>query len=147
MIERWARYMVQNGVKPEHEVYDTGMLNACKTLYDKKVITEPLHVQFVMVGKTGFSPNPRVLQYCLDQMPSDWTWSVCGIGRHQIPLAALGTVMGGHVRVGLEDNIYLRKGVLAESNAQLVQKVANIANELERPIAKPKDTRKILGLK
>jgi len=146
MIERWCSYMVENGIKPEHEIYDTGMINVCKMLNDKNIVPGPLHVQFVMVGRTGFLPNPRMLQYSVDQIPDDWTWSVCALGRNEIPMAAVGMVMGGHVRVGFEDNIYLRRGVLAESNAHLVRKVVNISKELERPIASPDEARKILGI-
>ena len=146
MIERWSGFMVENGIKPEHEIYDTGMINVCKMLAADDIVHDPLHVQFVMVGGTGFLPNPRMLQYCVDQIPEDWTWSVCALGRNEIPMAAVGMVMGGHVRVGFEDNIYLRRGELAESNAQLVRKVANIARELERPIASPEEARKILGI-
>lgn len=147
MIERWCGYMVEAGVKPEHEVYDTGMINICRQLAAKGIVPEPLYVQFVMVGGTGFLPTPKALIYSLDQLPDSWTWSVCALGRHEIPMAAVAMTLGGHVRVGFEDNVYLRYGELAESNAQLVEKVANIARELDRPIATPKDAREILGLK
>jgi len=147
MIERWCGYMAEHGVKPEHEVYDTGMINVCRQIADKGIVPEPLHIQFVMVGRTGFLPSPRMLQYCVDLLPAGWTWSVCALGRHQIPMAAVATVMGGHVRVGFEDNVYLRRGELARSNADLVRKAANIARELERPIATPDEARKLLGIR
>ena len=147
MIERWCGYMVAHGVKPEHEVYDTGMINVCRQIAEKGIVPEPLHIQFVMVGRTGFLPTPRMLQYSVDQLPLGWTWSVCALGRHQIPMAAVATVMGGHVRVGFEDNVYLRRGELAKSNADLVRKAANIARELERPIATPDEAREILGIR
>jgi len=147
MIERWCGYMVKHRVKPEHEVYDTGMINVCRQLAEKKIVPEPLHVQFVMVGRTGFLPSPRMLQYCVDLLPPSWTWSVCALGRNEIPMAAVATVMGGHVRVGFEDNVFLRRGVLAESNAQLVTKVVNIARELEREVASVDDAREMLGLR
>jgi 3-keto-5-aminohexanoate cleavage enzyme len=147
MIERWCGYMVEHGVKPEHEVYDTGMINVCRQLADKGIVPEPLHIQFVMVGRTGFLPSPRMLQYSVDLLPPGWTWSVCALGRNQIPMAAVATVMGGHVRVGFEDNVFLRRGELAKSNADLVRKAANIARELERPIASPDDAREILGIR
>jgi len=146
MVERWCRFMVEAGVKPEHEVYDTGMINACRQLAEKKIVPEPLHIQFVMVGRTGFLPTPKALLYSLDQIPSSWTWSVCALGRNEIPMAAVAMTMGGHVRVGFEDNIFLRQGVLAKSNAELVRKAANIARELDRPIASPDEARAILGL-
>ena len=147
MIERWCGYMASHGVKPEHEVYDTGMINVCRQIADKGIVPEPLHIQFVMVGRTGFLPSPRMLQYSVDLLPKGWTWSVCALGRHQIPMAAVATVMGGHVRVGFEDNVFLRRGELAKSNADLVRKAANIARELERPIASPDDAREMLGIK
>jgi 3-keto-5-aminohexanoate cleavage enzyme len=147
MVERWCVYMVDHGIKPEHEVYDTGMINVCRQIAEKGVVSEPLHIQFVMVGRTGFLPTPRMLQYCVDQIPENWTWSVCALGRHEIPMAAVAMVMGGNVRVGFEDNIYLKRGVLAKSNAELVEKTVNIAKELDLEIATPEDTRLILGLK
>ena len=147
MIERWCKYMVDAGIKPEHEVYDTGMINTCRQLVEKHVIPEPLHIQFVMVGRTGFLPTPKALLYSLDQIPSSWTWSVCALGRNEIPMCTTAMILGGHVRVGFEDNIFLRRGELAKSNADLVKKVVNIAKELERPIASPDEARSILGIK
>lgn len=147
MIERWAGYMRDAGIKPEHEVYDTGMINTCHALVQKKIMREPLHIQFVMVGRTGFLPNIKALTYSLDQIPPTWTWSVCALGRNEIPMCNAAMLLGGHVRVGFEDNVFLRKGEYAKSNADLVRKVANIAKELERPVADPSEARKILGLK
>ncbi len=146
VIERWVGYMAEAGVKPEHEVYDTGMINVCRQLAEKGVAPEPLHIQFVMVGRTGILPTPKALLYCLDQIPDGWTWSVCALGRHEIPISAVAMTLGGHVRVGFEDNIYLRRGVLAKSNAELVEKVVNIARELDRPVATPDEARELLGL-
>ena len=146
-VKRWAGYMRDHGMKPELEVYDTGMINVCRQLAEKRIVPEPLHVQFVMVGRTGFLPTPRMLQYCVDLLPPTWTWSVCALGRNEIPMAAVATVMGGHVRVGFEDNVFLRRNVLAESNAQLVTKVVNIAKELEREVASVDDARELLGLR
>ncbi len=147
MIERWAGYMRDAGIKPEHEVYDTGMINTCRVLVEKKITKEPLHIQFVMVGRTGFLPNVKALTYSLDQIPPNWTWSVCALGRNEIPMCNAAMLLGGHVRVGFEDNVFLRKGEYAKSNADLVRKIANIAKELERPIADPSEARKTLGLK
>lgn len=147
MIERWCGYMVEAGVKPEHEIYDTGMINICRDLSERGIVPDPLHIQYVMVGRTGFLPKPKMLLYCLDQTPQEWSWSACALGRHEIPLTTVAMTLGGHVRVGFEDNIYLRYGELAKSNAQLVRKVANIARELERPIAKPEEVREMLNLK
>lgn len=145
-IERWAEYMKQAGVKPELEIYDTGMINTAKMLAEKGVFEEPVHIQFVMIGNTGFSPTPKALIYCLDQIPETWTWSVCAIGRHELPIGAVAMTLEGHVRVGFEDNIYLKKGVLAESNVQLVEKIVSIADALNIEVASPTEARKILGL-
>jgi 3-keto-5-aminohexanoate cleavage enzyme len=147
MIERWSGYMRDAGVKPEHEVYDTGMINTCRQIAEKKIVPEPLHIQFVMVGRTGFLPTMKSLVYSLDQIPSNWTWSVCALGRNEIPMCTAAMIQGGHVRVGFEDNIFLRKGELARSNVDLVKKMVNISKELDRPIADPSETRKILGLR
>ncbi len=145
-IKRWAGYMRDAGVKPELEIYDTGMINTAKMLAEKGVFEEPLHIQFVMIGSTGFSPTPKALLYSLDQIPENWTWSVCAMGRHELPMGAVAMTLGGHVRVGFEDNIYLKRGVLAESNAQLVERIVTIAEALNIEVAKPDEARKILGL-
>ncbi len=99
--------MKEGGVKPELEIYDTGMINTAKMLAEKGVFEEPLHIQFVMIGNTGFSPTPKALLYSLDQIPESWTWSVCAMGRNELPIGAVAMTLGGHVRVGFEDNIYL----------------------------------------
>ncbi len=147
-IVKWAGYMYENGVKPELEIYDTGMINAAKRLVAEGALKEPLHVQFVMFdGLSCMSPNLKTLLYCVESIPSNWTWSVCAPGRYEMEMAAAAIILGGHVRVGMEDNIYTEKGVLAKSNAELVEKVVRIARELQREIATPDDARKILGLK
>ena len=147
-IEKWAGYMYKNNVKPELEIYDTGMINTAKTLVKEGKLKEPVHIQFVLFG--GFScmsPTPKTLIYCAESISENWTWSVCAPGRYEMEMGALAIMMGGHVRVGMEDNIYLEKGVLAKSNAELVAKVVRIAKELGREIATPDEARKILGLK
>jgi len=146
-ITRWAGYMRESGVKPELEIYDTGMINTAKMLAEEGVFEEPVHIQFVMIGKTGFSPTPRALLYCLGEKPESWTWSVCAIGRHELPIGAVAMTLGGHVRVGFEDNIYIRRGELAKSNVQLVERIVTIAEALNIEVAKPDEARNMLGLK
>jgi len=96
---------------------------------------------------TCMSPTPKTLIYCVENIPETWTWSVCAPGRYEMQMGTLAITMGGHVRVGMEDNIYLEKGVLAKSNAELVAKVVRIATELGRQTATPDEARQILGLK
>lgn len=147
-IELWAKFMYENNVKPELEIYDTGMINTAKSLVKEGKLKEPLHLQFVMFGGLScMSPTPETLLYCVNNIPETWTWSVCAPGKYEMRMAAMAIIMGGHVRVGMEDNIYLEKGVLAKSNAELVEKVVRIAKELGREIATPDEARKILGLK
>ncbi|MHA1604969.1 MAG: 3-keto-5-aminohexanoate cleavage protein [Candidatus Freyarchaeota archaeon] len=147
-IVRWAGYMCENNVKPELEIYDTGQINTAKRLVEEGSLKEPLHIQFVMFdGLSCMSPDLKTLIYCVDQLPSNWTWSVCAPGRYEMEMAAGAILLGGHVRVGMEDNIYLERGVLAKSNAELVEKVVRMAKELQRPVATPDEAREILGLK
>ena len=147
-IEKWAGYMYKNNVKPELEIYDTGMINTAKTLVEEGKLKEPVHIQFVLFGGLScMSPTPKTLIYCAESIPENWTWSVCAPGRYEMEMGALAVMLGGHVRVGMEDNIYSEKGVLAKSNAELVAKVFRIAKELGRDIALPDEARQTLGLK
>lgn len=147
-IELWAGYMYKNNVTPELEIYDTGQINTAKTLVKEEKLKKPLHVQFVMFGGMScMSPTPMTMIYCVENIPETWTWSVCAPGRYEMQMGALAIMMGGHVRVGMEDNICLERGVLAKSNAELVAKIARIAKELGREIATPDEAREILGLK
>lgn len=147
-VQLWAKYMYDNNVKPELEVYDTGMINTAKTLVKEGKLKEPVHIQFVLFGGMScMSPTAKTLIYCAESIPENWTWSVCAPGRYEMQMGALAIMLGGHVRVGFEDNIYLEKGVLAKSNAELVAKIARIAKELGREVATPNEARQILGLK
>jgi len=94
----------------------------------------------------GITGNVRDLVYLVESIPPGSTWSVAGIGRFELPLAVAAIIMGGHVRVGFEDNIFYSRGVLAQSNAQLVERVVRIARELGREVATPDEARKILNL-
>lgn len=137
--------------KPELEIYEVGHLYNLDYLVGEKMLGFPLHLQFVMGVLGGIRGTPEDLVYLkmrADSLFGDrYTWSVIGVGPTEINLSTMAIIMGGHVRVGLEDNIYLRKGVLAKSNAQLVERIVHLANELDREIGSPDDTRKILSLK
>jgi 3-keto-5-aminohexanoate cleavage enzyme len=146
-IEKFARKMAELGVKPEIEVFERGMIENAKALVKKGILEAPLHFDFVL-GVPGASPgNPEDLLYMVNKIPEGSTWTVAGVGRYETPLAAMGILMGGHVRVGFEDNIYYSKGVRATSNAQLVERVVRLANELGREVATPDEARAILGIK
>lgn len=145
-----ASRMKQFGVMPELEVYEAGMLESAFRLARLGVLREPLHFQFVLGVPGGMSGDPRNLVHLVSilesRMPSSSHWGVAGVGRFQLPLAVQSIVMGGHVRVGFEDNIFYRKGELASSNAQLVARISRISEELGREVASPAVARKLLGL-
>ncbi len=145
LIELLAGTMREAGTKPEMEIFEPGMIANAQTLAAKGLATEPLHFDFVLGSRGSLPATAKNLLYLSETIPPGSTWTVAGIGRWQLPMAVLAIVMGGHVRVGLEDNLYYRKGQLA-SNEQLVARVARIAAEAGRPIATPEEARQILGL-
>lgn len=144
---KFAKKMQEKGVKPEIEVFEAGMIANAQYLVKKGLIDTPLHFDFVL-GVPGAMPaSARNLVYMADTVPAGSTWTVAGIGRHETPLAMMAIAMGGHVRVGFEDNIYYKKGELAESNAQLVERIARLAAEAGREVATPDEAREILNIK
>lgn len=145
-MEVFLRAMQQHSVKPELEIFDAGMLSTASRWLKKGLLTGPLHFDFVLGIPGGMAGTPEALMYLRAQLPPGSTWTVAGIGAAQLPLGALAIVLGGHVRVGFEDNVYYRKGELASSNAQLVTRVARISCELERPVATPAEARALLGI-
>lgn len=146
MVLDFARMMSEKGIKPEIEVFDTGMLDTALSLVKQGVLTFPLHFDFVLGVPGGMAASARNLVYLVESIPDGCTWSVAGMGRHELPLGAIALAMGGHVRVGFEDNIYYEKGELAVSNAQLVARIARLAKEMGRAAATPAEARQILGL-
>lgn len=146
-MEVFAQAIRDNGVKPEFELFDIGMVENQRRLWTKKLVDLPGHFDFVMGVPGGISGDPRNLMHFVSMIPQDGsTWTVAGIGRHELPLGAMAVVLGGHVRVGFEDNIYYSRGVLAKSNAELVSRMVRLARELGRPIATPSEARKVLRL-
>ena len=145
-VEFLATRMKELKIRPEIEVYDFGMLEYSLKIMKKGVIPEPSHFQFVLGTGHGISGEARNLCRMADALPPGCSWTAAGIGRYQLPVAAQAIVMGGHVRVGLEDNVYWSKGVLATSNAQLVERISQLAVVLQRPVANVEETRKILCL-
>ncbi len=142
-----AARMRQFGVVPELEIYESGMLETAFRLVKQGVLREPLHFQFVLGVPGGMSGDPRNLMHLVSLLPSNqFHWGVAGIGKYQLPLAVQAMVMGGHVRVGFEDNIFYHKGEVAQSNAQLVARISRIAKELGREVATPEKTRELLKI-
>ena len=146
MIKEFGTLMIEHNVKPELECFDKSMIDMAVRLKKKGFIKKPAHFSFVMGVNGGIGGDLRDFLFMRNSLPSDATYSVAGIGRHEFPLATAAIIDGGHVRVGFEDNIYLEKGVLAKSNGELVEKVVRIASELGREIATPSEARQILGL-
>jgi 3-keto-5-aminohexanoate cleavage enzyme len=145
-MEVFAQTMREHGVKPELEIFDSGMLTTATRWFKKGLLKGPLHFDFVLGIPGGMAGTPEALMYLKSQLPLESTWTVAGIGAAQLPLGTLAIVLGGHVRVGFEDNVYYRKGELASSNAQLVARIARISHELGREVATPDEARVILGM-
>lgn len=145
-IERFADMMRLHGVRPEIEVFDVGMIAASERLVRAGKLSAPLHFDLVL-GVPGAIPGEiRHLMHMISTLPEGSTWTAAGVGRAQLPVATAALLLGGHVRVGLEDNIYYSKGQLAVSNAQLVARVARLAGELGRDIANAEEARRIVGI-
>lgn len=144
-----AEKMNELGIVPELEVYEAGHLEATFRLVKKGILKKPLHYQFVLGVPGGMSGDIRNLVHMKSLLDSEFGgdahWAVAGIGRFQLPLAVHALALGGHVRVGFEDNIYYRKGELAKSNAQLVERVARIAEDVGREVVSPARARELLG--
>ena len=138
--------MHEFGVKPELEIFDKGHLANARRLEKEGLLSFPQHVDFVLGVPGGLDATVQNLTDLVDALPQGCTWSVAGIGRMQTPMAMAALAMGGHVRVGLEDNIYYSKGRLA-TNEELVARVVRLANELGRPVATPDQARELLGLR
>ena len=144
-IANFARIMMERGIKPELEVFDKGMIDLALRVADRKgLLVHPLHWDFVL--GVQMNASIRDLVFMAGSIPQDSTWTATGIGKEAWNIAAATIAMGGHVRVGFEDNVYLEKGVLAKSNGEMVDKVVSIAKLLGRPIASPNEAREILSL-
>lgn len=142
--EQIAKIALEKDIKPEMEIYNASMLWNVQRLIRKGLLKKPYWVQLIF--SSGFEfPTPKALVKLVDCLPQDCMFSVIGVGPHQLPLTTMSILMGGHVRVGLEDNLFYRKGELA-TNVQLVERVVRIARELGREIATPAQARKMLGI-
>jgi 3-keto-5-aminohexanoate cleavage enzyme len=144
-IKEFLARMRARGIPPELEVFDAGMMASALHLFGKGLLGPPTHFEFVLGVPGGMPADLESLLYLQARLPQGCTFSVAGIGAAQLPLAVAAILRGGHVRVGFEDNLYYRKGELARSNAQLVERVVRIAGELDVEIASPAEARQLLG--
>jgi 3-keto-5-aminohexanoate cleavage enzyme len=145
-LEEAARRMKESGVKPELEIFDTGMMMTCLRMREEGKLQDPLYFQFVLGTPWGAAATPKALLHLYEHLPANANWSAIGIGKGHLPISMMAMILGGHIRVGMEDNIYYSKGVLAKTNAQFVERIVKIAGEYGRPIARPSEARKILAL-
>lgn len=148
MMRTFGKRMMENNIKPEYECFEMGHLDTILRMAKRgEVPGEPMQFNFVL-GVLGCTPaTGENLAWLVRNIPAGSTWTATGIGRHQFTLAAHAIAMGGNVRVGFEDNLYLGKGVLAKSNGELVAKVVEMAKLLDREVATSEEARKILNLK
>ena len=149
-LRQFAESFDKHNTKPELEVYDSGMINNIAHLIQRGYIKKPVYIQFVMGVLGGITPSPENLMFLVDytrRLIGDFEFSVCVAGRAQFPICTQSLLLNGHVRVGLEDNLYLERGVMAKSNAEQVAKIIRIARELGLEPATPSEAREILGLK
>ena len=149
-LKEFSQVFQECDVQPELEIYDTGMVNNVVYMLKKGQLRRPIYMQFVMGILGGIPATPDnllFLQSTVRRVIGDFTWSVCAAGRCQFDMCTMSLIMGGNARVGLEDNLYLEKGVKAKSNADQVEKMVRIARELGLEPATPDEAREILGLK
>jgi uncharacterized protein (DUF849 family) len=146
-VRKMAAVIRSSGVMPELEIFDSGDLHLARDLINEGTLDGPGLWTFVLGVKYGFSASPETLMYARNQLPAGAIWAAFGIGRTEFPMVAQSWLYGGHVRVGLEDNIYLEKGVLAKGNAELVSKAVDILKSLGGDVATPAEARVLLGLR
>jgi 3-keto-5-aminohexanoate cleavage enzyme len=145
-LRRMAKAFRRHGVRPEVECFDTGHLGLALQLRDEGLLDDPLVVQFVLgVPGSGVPATVPQVEHMRRLLPATSPWSVCAIGPAQLPLSAYCILAGGHVRTGLEDNLWYGPGDRA-TNARLVERVVRLAYELQRPVATPAQARAILGV-
>ena len=146
IVESFAREMQRRGIKPEVETYHSGGAWVVRDLIDRGLLKPPYLIQTVMGTQTASYPTPEHVIHLLRELPAETVWLCSGIGAFQLPLTTFALLMGGHARVGLEDNLYFSRGRKFVDNAEAVRRVVRIAHELNRAVATPAQTRQMLGL-
>ncbi|MFT5259226.1 MAG: hypothetical protein ACI9J2_000579 [Saprospiraceae bacterium] len=145
VLRAMGQMMTDMGIRPEIEAFDTGHLWFAKQLVEEGIIEDPVMIQLCMGVPWGAPDDLNTFMAMVNNIPASWTFSAFALGRHEMPMAAAAMLAGGNVRVGLEDNLYLEKGVLA-TNAQLVEKAATIVTNMGARIMSPQDVRDKLQL-
>jgi 3-keto-5-aminohexanoate cleavage enzyme len=146
IIEELATVMREKGIKAEMELYQPGQYWVSRSLIEQGLLQPPFVHQFVMGAQTSIFPTPENLLAMIRELPADSLFSVIGLGKFQWPLVTMGIIMGGNVRVGLEDNLYLNRGEKLSGNGAAVEKVVRIAGEFGRAIATPAQARAMVGV-
>ena len=146
-LEALVDRMADLGIKPEFELYNSGQYSVLDALVSRPTAQKPYLVQFVLGAQNANYPTPMDLLHMVERLPPDSLFSTIGIGSQQLPMCALSIVLGGHVRVGLEDSVYYARGRKAASNAELVERVVALASLLGREVATPAAARTMLGLR
>lgn len=145
-VERLARRMRDLGVKPELEIYDSGHLDECLRMFDRGLLEEPLQFSIVLGVRGGMGPTPENLLGLVRRIPEGAVWQVIAVGRKNLELSAMGLALGGNVRAGMEDCLYLRKGELAPNNDALVCRAVGLIDALDLQPAGVDDVRTTLCL-
>ena len=145
-IESLAEEMREKGIKPELEVFNNGHLNEVHRLVEKGLLEEPYYINLIFGSGTFTMPSPENLLNLVRDLPENSHFNVLATGKHQLPLTTTGVFLGGHVRVGMEDNLYYRQGEPARSNAQLVERTVDILHRLGKRPATPSEAREMLGM-
>jgi 3-keto-5-aminohexanoate cleavage enzyme len=146
MVREFAHAMQALNIRPELEIFDCGMIPSAMRLLKEGLLSEPLHFNLVLGVPGGAAGTIKNLLHMVESLPPNSTWTASGIGASQLPLTTAAILLGGHVRVGLEDNIYYQRGILSRGNAPLVERAARLAKELGRSPASPEEARRILHL-
>ncbi|HEX6724386.1 MAG TPA: 3-keto-5-aminohexanoate cleavage protein, partial [Gaiella sp.] len=147
MIRRLAERMAERGIVPELEVFDVGMLDTAAYLLQRGVLRTPLYVNLLLGSLGTLSATPFNLALLVEKLPPEATWAAAGIGRFQLSMNTLAIAGGGHVRVGLEDNLWLDVAkTRPATNLALVERLVRIARAMEREVATPAQAREIIGL-
>ena len=146
LVNQFAAEMKKHGVKPEMESYHSGGPWVMRDLIQNGVVDAPYWIQTVMGYQTSSWPTFENVIHLVREMPENTLWLTSGIGPNQVPMTTFAMLLGGHVRVGLEDNVYFKRGEKAKSNAQLVERAARMAAELNRGVATRAQAREMLGL-